>query len=109
MVWGTPVVVFRVLTVCLVVPQTTEVVSIKDPDETKDNLFNYLSSGDDTETEEAICNKDDKQSKTRKSKSNARKPTHPKVTNPVKTKKFAQRQGLQPRNRTAATYIRCWN
>ena len=55
------------------VPQTTSVVSIKDPDEMKDTVFADLSSSDDTETEETEGNKDDKQSKTRKSKSPARK------------------------------------
>ena len=39
----------------------------------KDTVFTDLSSGDDTETEEAVGNKDDKKSKTSKSKSTARK------------------------------------
>ena len=43
------------------VPQTTSLVSIKDPEEMKDTVFTDLSSGDDTETEEAVGNKDDKQ------------------------------------------------
>ena len=39
-------------------------------------MFTDLSSGDDTETEEAVGNKYDKQSKTSKSKSTARKQRH---------------------------------
>ena len=39
----------------------------------KDTVFTDLSSGDDTEMAEAVGNKDDKQSKTSKSKSTARK------------------------------------
>ena len=55
------------------VTQTTAVVSIKDPDEMKDTVFTDLSSGDDTETEEAVGNKDEKEYKTSKYKSTARK------------------------------------
>ena len=39
----------------------------------KDTVFTYLSSSDNTETEEAVGNKNDKQSKNRKSNSTARK------------------------------------
>ena len=53
------------------VTRTTVVVSIKDPGEMKDTMFTDLSSGDNTETEEAVGNKDNKQSKTSKSKSTA--------------------------------------
>ena len=55
------------------VPQTTAVVSIKDPNETKYTVFPDLSSGDDTDTEESVGNKDSKQFKPSKSNSNARK------------------------------------
>ena len=55
------------------VPHTTAVVSIKDPDETKYTVFTESSSGDDTNTEEAVCNKDDKQLKPSKSSSTNRK------------------------------------
>ena len=47
------------------VPQTPSVDSIKDPDETKYTVFTALSSGSDIEREEAVGNKDDKQSKTK--------------------------------------------
>ena len=55
------------------IPHITAVVSIKNPDETKDTVFTDLSSGDDTDTEEFVGNKDDKQFKARKYISTARK------------------------------------
>ena len=39
--------------------QTTAVVSIKDSYETKSTVFTDLSSSDDTDTEEAVGNKEE--------------------------------------------------
>ena len=55
------------------VPHTTEVFSIKDYNETKSTVLTYSSSIGNTDMEEAVSNKYDDQSKSRKSKSTATK------------------------------------